>query len=83
MKNDYKYADEYDSVDEPYALYRHISESSRFQHKLIKMEMARVDPLFEPELYWALRLLAECELKLWILSTESAKNYEMSLDGDA
>jgi hypothetical protein len=83
MKSDSKYADDYDSIDEPYALYRHISESSRFQLKLIKMEMAQVDPLFEPELYRTLLLLAECELKLWILSTESVKNYEMFLDGDA
>jgi hypothetical protein len=83
MKIDSKHAEEYDICYKPYALLRHISESSRFQLKLIKMQMAQVDPLIEPELYRTLRSLGEYELKLWILSTEGVKNYEMFLDEEA
>jgi hypothetical protein len=83
MKTDSRYTHHYDSFDEPYAFLRHISESSRFQQKLIKMQMAQVDRLNEPELYGTLRLLAEYLLKLWILSTESVKNYEIFLDDEA
>jgi hypothetical protein len=83
MKIDFKYADKYDSFWEPYALFLHLSESSRFQHKLIKIQMAQVDPLNEPELYKIYRSLAEHSLKLWLLSTESIKNYELSLDREA
>jgi hypothetical protein len=83
MKTDSKHAKEYDSFDKPYALFRHISESSRFQHKLIKTQMAQIDSLIEPELFDTLWSLAELLLTLWILSAESVKNYEMSLDGDA
>lgn len=75
MKTDPKYSLEYDSLDKPYALIKHISESSRFNHKLVKTQMEQIDPLKEPELYQTLRSLAECEIILWILSTESVKNY--------
>ena len=44
MRIDSKYVDKYDSFGEPYALFLHLSESSRFQHKLIKIQMAQVDP---------------------------------------
>ena len=83
MKTDSKHGEEYDICDKPYALLRHISESSRFDHKLIKTQMAQVDPLIEPGLYDTLYSLAECLLKLWTLSTESVKNYEMFLEGEA
>jgi hypothetical protein len=83
MKTDSKNAEEYDLFDNPYALLKHISESSRFHHKLVKMQMVQVDPLIESEMFQLLLSLAEYEIKLWILSTEGAKNYEMSLDGDA
>lgn len=83
MRTDSKHGKEYDICDNPYALLRHISESSRFDHKLIKMQMAQVDPLVEPELYDTLYSLAECMLNLWTLGTESVKNYEMFLDEEA
>jgi hypothetical protein len=76
MKTDSKHGEEYDICDKPYALFRHISEFSRFEHKLIKTQMAQIDSLIEPELHETLRLLAEHLLKLWIMSTESVKNYE-------
>jgi hypothetical protein len=80
MKTNSKYSLEYDSLDKPYALLKHISESSRFHHQLVKTQMEQVDPLIEPELYQTLRSLAEYEILLWILSTESVKNYELFLD---
>jgi hypothetical protein len=70
MKTDSKRGDEYDICDKPYALLRHISESSRFEYKLIKTQMAQIDSRIEPELYDTLYSLAECLLKLWIMSTE-------------
>jgi len=83
MKTDSKHGEEYDSCDKPYALLRHISESSRFDHKLVKTQMAQIDSLIEPELYDTLYSLAECLLKLWLMSTESVKNYEMFPDWEA
>jgi hypothetical protein len=80
MKTDSKHGEAYDICENPYALLRHISESSRFDHKLIKMQMAQIDSLIEPELHETLRLLAEHLFKLWIISTECVKNYEMYLD---
>ena len=47
MKTDSNNAEEYDLFESPYALLKHISESSRFHHKLVKMQMAQVDPLIE------------------------------------
>ena len=83
MKTDSKHGEEYDICDKPYALFRHISESSRFELKLIKTQMAQIDCLIDAELYDTLYSLADCLLKLWTLSTESVKNYEMFLDGEA
>lgn len=40
MEVDPKYSNEYDALDKPYALFKHISESSRFQNKLIRVQMA-------------------------------------------
>jgi hypothetical protein len=83
MKVDPKYSHEYDSFDKPYALFKHISGSSRFQYKLIKAQMEQVDPLTESELYKTLYSLAAYFLKLWILSTESVRSLEMFLDWEA
>ena len=83
MGIDPKYSNEYDAFDKPYALFKHISGSSRFQYKLIKAQMAQVDSLNELELYQTLYSLAAYYLKLWILSTESAKSFEMFLDREA
>jgi hypothetical protein len=83
MKTNLKYTNEYDLLDEPYALFRHLSESSRFHHKLVKTQMLQVNPLIEPELHDTLCSLAEHLLQLWILSTESVKNYEIFHDEGA
>jgi ADP-glucose pyrophosphorylase len=75
MKTDSECANEYDIPYKPYALLKHISESTRFQQKLIKTQMDLVDPLVEPEMYKTLRSLAEYVLQLWIFSIESIQNY--------
>jgi hypothetical protein len=76
MKTDTEHAYEYDSFDRPFALFRFISETTRFQQKLLKTQLENVDPLMEPEMYGLLRSLSQDVLKLWISSTESVQNYD-------
>lgn len=76
MKIDSEHAEEYDFFDKPYALLRYISESTRFQQKMLKTQLEKVDPLTQPDMYELLRSLSKDVLRLWISSTESVQNYD-------
>jgi len=47
IKIDSERAEDYDSLGKSYALFRSISESTRFQQKMLKTQLEKVDPLIQ------------------------------------
>jgi len=58
------------------ALLSYIRETARFQQKLLKIQLAKVDLLTEPEMHALLSMLSEDILKLEVSSTISVQNYD-------
>jgi hypothetical protein len=76
MRSASEHSKDCDSSDKPLALLSYIRETARFQQKLLKIQLAKVDLLTEPEMHALLSMLSEDILKLEVSSTISVQNYD-------